>query len=106
VDTETLNKIATSLEQKFQTQLDSFNADISKQLHELSTQLTKGIESKYEIVDKELLDYKNVKMKNIDDALHNILQEVSLAVLGKTMSFKDNEDYIEQILKEKFIQMR
>lgn len=69
----------------------NLEADLQNQLKEFHEKMLPGLE-------KQLEDYKQARIKHIEDTVNRVIGEVSQDVLGKAISMTDHENLVIQSL--------
>lgn len=100
-DIKNLHDISLQMESSLAEQMSKFNKQLGENLALLSTSLSAEINAKYESLDKDIENYRKLKLQKIDESIYKILEEVSIQVLGKSISLNGTEAFIEKIIKEK-----
>lgn len=92
--------VAKELEQGLQTQVTDFQnsakeleVDLQKQIKDFHDTLLPGLE-------KELDDYKKIRMKQADQTIASIVQKASQEILNKTISLDDHQKLIIESLEK------
>ncbi len=88
----------------FEDQLRVFTLDVEKtfkdKLDTLANLLRDQTLQEFTIVQKELTDYKQAKMREIDERVKRIVKTAAAEVVGKTLSLADHQDLIMKALEK------
>lgn len=78
--------------------------EFTNKLEEQTIQSEKGVQAIMAEANKkleaQLETYKNARMKQIDEVSINVIKQVTKDILGKSLSTKDNEEFILKSLEE------
>lgn len=80
--------------------------ELEKQIKEISRDLKTNLEKKQSEIDNFLENYKKEKLKEIDERIFQIISEVAIKTLGKTLDLSAHEELVirslEKAKREKF----
>jgi hypothetical protein len=97
---EFMKSYKASLEQ-ISTQSLSNVSNITKGLEgDLQTQIKLFHEKMLPELEKELEEYKQARLKQIEDTVNRVIEEVSQEVLNKSMNVQDHENLVIQSLEK------
>ncbi len=87
--------------------LDSINKlseDFKDELSDEVSQFRKSMETaaleSHKTIEKELEEYKAMRIKDIDRAVYKAIQDASFKIIGKALSLEDQEEFIVRSLEE------
>lgn len=92
--------ISQDIEKDAMSEISDFKEIIKKESFASQKIVGKKIEEEYQDLEKQLKDYKEKKLAEINDSVYKILSLVSKQVLGKTLSFDQHEELIIKALEE------
>ncbi len=104
-DVKSLQDIASQMESNLTSQLTDFNQQLNNHLSLLTASLSADVKSKYDKADQDVEIYKKMKIQKVEESIFNILEDISIQVLGKSINLTDTEAFIEKTVKEKFNEM-
>jgi hypothetical protein len=68
-------------------------------------EIDQNLQQKFSLADKEVSDYRQAKLKEVDQRIYQILSEVASKTLGKALDLAAHEqlvlDALEKAMKEK-----
>lgn len=88
-----LNQIAQQTLTDFQNNTKQFEADMQKQMQEFRNSLLPAVQ-------KELDEYKQQRLRDADNAVNEIIRQVSEKVLNKSISLEDHQKLIIESLEK------
>lgn len=79
---------------------DEFKKELTSEISEFRKSLeSMSIETRKKI-DEELSKYKEARIRSMDNEIHEIVQEASAEILGKSLSLEEHEEFILKVLEE------
>ncbi len=88
-----LQKLATHSLSEFQTITRDMEADLQKQTKEFSATMLPTLE-------KELEEYKKIRLQQADRTITHVIQEVSQEILNKSLSLDDHQRLLTEALEK------
>lgn len=95
-----IKNISKKVERDTISELKDFKEIMRKETIESQKIVGAKIEEDYKKVLKEIDDYKKEKLKNAEDHIYAVLQEISKLVLGKSISIEEHEQLIIDALNK------
>lgn len=90
------NKVSSDLN----TQLTGIRSMILTEIEKASSNAKAQVDSAYKRAEVEVKNYKNQRLKQIDDSIISILEEVSRKVLARQISHDEHEKLVMKALEE------
>jgi hypothetical protein len=88
-----LQKLAAESLKEFQTITKTMETDLQKQTKEYRESLLPGLQ-------KEMDEYKKLRLAQADRTITHVIQEVSQEILNKSLSLEDHEQLLIQALEK------
>jgi vacuolar-type H+-ATPase subunit H len=88
-----LQKLATSSLNEFQTITRTMEADLQKQTKDFSAKMLPTLE-------KELEEYKKIRLQQAERTITHVIQEVSQEILNKSLSLDDHQRLLVESLEK------
>ncbi len=88
-----LQRLATHSLSEFQTITRNMEADLQKQTKEFSATMLPTLE-------KELEEYKKIRLQQADRTITHVIQEVSQEILNKSLSLDDHQRLLTEALEK------
>jgi F0F1-type ATP synthase membrane subunit b/b' len=82
------------------SQLVNIRATIQQEIEKASTDAKAQVDNAYKNAEAEVQNYKLQRLKQIDDSIISILEEVSRKVLAKQISHDEHEKLVTKALEE------
>ncbi len=82
------------------SQLVNIRATIQQEIEKASTDAKAQVDNAYKRAEAEVQNYKLQRLKQIDDSIISILEEVSRKVLAKQISHDEHEKLVTKALEE------
>ena len=95
-----LERVATSLEGRLQSQVTDFNQQLYKETVETQHEVDEKIKKKYDEVAQELEEHKKKKMAELDSGIFEILARVTKKVLGESLNLEQHQTLVLNALEE------
>jgi len=95
-----LEKVATSLEGRLQSQVTDFNQQLYEETVETQHEIDEKIKKKYDEVAQELEEHKKKKMAELDSGIFEILARVTKKVLGESLNLEQHQTLVLNALEE------
>ena len=95
-----LQSIINDIKTQAQTNVEDFKEILEKETVKSQQLVGEKIDEEYQTLHKELEIYKAKRLKQIDDSVYEILQNVSKKVLGKSIKLNDQEELVLDSLAE------
>lgn len=107
---EVLKKTSSKLEEELKKHfldLANFSAEESNEMGKFIIKQQEAItkESQYHVAnmllkaEKEVADYKEVKLKQVDEQIRDIVFRAAREVIGRSISFSEHEDLVNKALE-------
>lgn len=95
-----IKHISEDLEKEAVSEISEFKGVLEKQTVQAEQLVSQKVEQEYQAINKELQEYKDQQFKKIDESIYKVLQEVSIAVIGKSLNLDDQQSIIRHALEE------
>ena len=89
-----VSNISKDIESDTVSELKDFKEILKKETYASQIIVEQKIEEEYTQTQKEIEDYKTERMKKVENQIYNIIQTVSILVLGKAISLADHESLV------------
>ena len=97
---EVFQNVSKDIEVNTIAEIKNFKESMEKLTISSEKLVKKKIDTDYETLRIEIVDYKQRKRKKIDDEIYAILERVSKLALGKALNLSDHEDLIRKSLEK------
>ena len=77
-----------------------FKEKMSLELAFLRESLENSLKDSQQKLSEELNHYKQERKKMLDREVHDVVQRVAKAIIGKSLNLEDNSEYIFKVLEE------
>jgi len=94
------SNITKDIESNTISELKDFKEILKKETYASQKIVEEKIEHDYSQTKKEIEAYKQERLKKVDEEIYNILQNVSILVLGKAISLEDHEQIVIDALNK------
>ena len=94
------SNITKDIESNTISELKDFKEILKKETYASQKIVEEKIEEKYSEMKKELEAYRQERLKKIEDEIYNIIQNISMLVLGRSLSVRDHEEMILEALEK------
>lgn len=95
-----LKNLSTDLSSKFTPEIENIKTLVQEEIEKGTKGTREAITNAYASLDKEINDYKKLIFSQIDKIALDLIREISLKVLGKTLSKKEHEELVIKALNE------
>lgn len=95
-----LSNIPKDISVALDTQLVNIRATIQTEIEKASSDAKVQVDNVYKRAEEEVQNYKLQRLKQIDDSIMSILEEVSRKVLAKQISHDEHEKLVAKALEE------
>jgi len=95
-----LSNIPKDVSTALSTQLVNIRATIQAEIEKASASAKEQVDNAYKRAEVEVQNYKLQRLKQIDDSIISILEEVSRKVLAKQISHDEHEKLVMKALEE------
>ncbi len=96
----TIHNISATIEAQANEEVKAMKTILEQETQSAGAELKSLMKEHYDLVDKELQEYKEIKIKKLDEQIYQALRFVSEIVLGRVMDLKGQEDLIISALDE------
>ena len=97
---EVFQSVSKDIEINTTEEIKNFKDSMEKLTVSSQDLVGKKIDTDYRAAKKEIDDYKEGKLKKIDDEIYQLLEKISKLVLGKTLSLSEHEGLIQKSLEK------
>ena len=80
--------------------LDSFRISLSQEVNKAQAEANKAIKEAYEKAAAEVNNYKEERMRQVDNSILEIVKDVTEKVLAKSVSTEEHEKLVQKALEE------
>jgi len=94
------SNITKDIESNTISELKDFKEILQKETYASQKIVEEKVEEEYSEMKKELEAYRQERLKKIEDEIYNIIQDVSMLVLGRSLSVRDHEELILEALEK------
>ena len=97
---EVFQNVSKDIEINTTEEIKNFKESMQKLTTLSQEEVKKKIDTDYEVLKKEIADYKKEELQKIDSGIYELLEKISKIVLGKALSLADHEGLIEKSLEK------
>lgn len=95
-----LKNMANDIEKQAVSEIDEFKSLLEKDTVSTQKELQEKIDTEYLAIRSELAKYKAARIKKIDDTIYEVLETVSLEIIGKSINLEDQQKLVMDALTE------
>ncbi len=95
-----LTSVSKDLKTQAVAEVGSFKGSLQKEIQSAHVALKEAVNEGYRKVEEELGNYRQARMRQVDETIFEILREVSRRVLGKAISLDEHEELAIKALEE------
>lgn len=97
---EKMHDAAEEMKKDVLEEVDHFSQDLHKEVIAGEDQMRAKIAKEYDLIKKDLDDYKKRRLQEIDYEILKIISDTAAEVIGKTMTPEDHLDFIRETLNK------
>lgn len=95
-----LTNVYKDIEMTAKTDLEKYKELLKQQTFDAEKIAQKRVEEEYQKFEKEIVEAKNLKLKELDDNIYKILSKVSKEIIGKSLDLSTQEELIRTSLEK------
>ena len=96
----TFDSISKEVGKEVQGQIELLRSALSSQIAASQQEAKKAVSDAYKQVELEVVAYRKVREKQVDERIFEVLEDVTSKVVGKAMSLSDHEELVVKALEE------
>lgn len=95
-----LKSISKDIESQALTEVEGFKTTLAQGTIGSQKMLEQRIAQEYTALQNQLVEYKQVRLKKIDQSIYQLIQTVCVEVIGKTMTLEDHQKLVTDVLTQ------
>lgn len=95
-----LDSVAQNVESTLNSQVSSFEETLRKETVDSEKNVAIKLNEQYAKIDKEIEEYRNTKVKKIDESIYLIMNKIIKEALGRSLHAEDQHDMILNLLSQ------
>lgn len=95
-----LSSVSTNINKEVKIEIDTFRAAIQKELLIFQKSMSQAVKDSYQKAEVEIENYRDIRMKQVDESILEVVEEVSRKVLTKEISETEHEKLVLRALEE------